>query len=550
MSPTHDYILSNQSGASFRTDLNNALAAIVSNNSNSSSPSTTYAYQWWADTSAGVLKIRNSANNAWIELLQLDGTLTLEDGSNSAPALAFRDDLDTGIFSGGANEFNIATAGTERFVIEADGDIGLATTSPNATGFGSPIVSIGKSGNPYAVLELQGALTSDGAAAVLVCHNSGGSRLAELQFNRTGANNTGSLDVNVYGAGSAVFVARFNASKMLLLGSTTSRAINTHAGRLQIQGTDYSSQTVAIIANSADVNGAYIFLAKQRSGSVGGNTICQNNDIVGQLRFAYSDGVNLEKPAAYIEVRVDGNPAENNTPAKISFYTNDGSTAPEEIVRKEHEGALTFVGAQTRAGNTNSILNGSNNSIDINITEYFYLRHGNGTEILRARNNGRVMIGTTSGNGILNVSGNAAQNETLILNDTNNTNSHTHRISFKTGGTEAGKITSSRSETSYLSGSDYRLKENVVNISDGITRLKKLLPKRFNWINDETNTLVDGFLAHEVSDAVPEAISGTKDKVDSNNMPVYQMIDQSKLVPLLVAAVKELITKVETLEAA
>ena len=90
---THDYVIANQSGAAFRTDLNNALAAIVSNNSNSSSPSTTYAYQWWADTSAGVLKIRNSANNAWIELLQLDGTLTLEDGSASAPALGFRETL-------------------------------------------------------------------------------------------------------------------------------------------------------------------------------------------------------------------------------------------------------------------------------------------------------------------------------------------------------------------------------------------------------------------------------------------------------------------------
>ena len=116
---THDYDIANQSGAAFRTDLNNALAAIQSNNSNSSSPATTVAYQWWADTNAGVLKIRNSANNDWIELFQLDGTLTLEDGSQSAPALAFRDDLDTGIFSSAANSFNIATAGVERIEFNA-----------------------------------------------------------------------------------------------------------------------------------------------------------------------------------------------------------------------------------------------------------------------------------------------------------------------------------------------------------------------------------------------------------------------------------------------
>ena len=105
--------------------------------------------------------------------------------------------------------------------------------------------------------------------------------------------------------------------------------------------------------------------------------------------------------------------------------------------------------------------------------------------------------------------------------------------------------------------SDYRLKENAVAISDGITRLKTLKPYRFNFKADPTTTL-DGFFAHEVT-AVPEAVTGIKDEIASedNNLrrikkgdPIYQGIDQSKLVPLLVAAVKELIGKVETLEAA
>lgn len=62
----HDYIISNQSGAAFRSDLNSGLAAIVSQNSGATLPSTTYAYQWWADTTTGLLKIRNAANSAWI----------------------------------------------------------------------------------------------------------------------------------------------------------------------------------------------------------------------------------------------------------------------------------------------------------------------------------------------------------------------------------------------------------------------------------------------------------------------------------------------------
>jgi len=114
MSPTHDMIIDNSTGANVRADINNALAALVSNSSSSSEPSTKYAYQFWADTTTGILKIRNSANNAWVELLQLDGTLTLEDGSASTPALAFRDDLNTGIFSSAADKFNVATGGVER----------------------------------------------------------------------------------------------------------------------------------------------------------------------------------------------------------------------------------------------------------------------------------------------------------------------------------------------------------------------------------------------------------------------------------------------------
>ena len=100
---------------------------------------------------------------------------------------------------------------------------------------------------------------------------------------------------------------------------------------------------------------------------------------------------------------------------------------------------------------------------------------------------------------------------------------------------------------SYNTSSDYRLKENVTAISDGITRLKTLKPYRFNFKADASKT-VDGFFAHEVT-AVPEAITGTKDEVDSDDNPVYQGIDQSKLVPLLTAALQEAVAKIETLEA-
>ena len=118
---THDYVIDNSTGANVRSDINSVLQAILTNNSSSSAPSTTAAYMWWADTTNGVLKIRNSSDNGWVELLQLDGTLTLEDGSQTAPALAFRDDLNTGIFSSGADKFDITTGGVEKISISTGG---------------------------------------------------------------------------------------------------------------------------------------------------------------------------------------------------------------------------------------------------------------------------------------------------------------------------------------------------------------------------------------------------------------------------------------------
>jgi len=110
-----------------------------------------------------------------------------------------------------------------------------------------------------------------------------------------------------------------------------------------------------------------------------------------------------------------------------------------------------------------------------------------------------------------------------------------------------GSIDVSGSATAFSTSSDYRLKENQVLISDGLTRLKQLKPYRFNFKADADIT-VDGFFAHEVSDIVPEAVFGEKDAVNDDGSIKSQRIDQSKLVPLLVKAVQELSNKNDALE--
>ena len=128
-------------------------------------------------------------------------------------------------------------------------------------------------------------------------------------------------------------------------------------------------------------------------------------------------------------------------------------------------------------------------------------------------------------------------------------------VDLRRGWGAGGSIHVGTNSATYNTSSDYRLKENIVPISDGITRLKTLKPSRFNWIGDTSSTR-DGFIAHEVT-AVPEAITGTKDEVYSEDEPdrnikagdpKYQGIDQARLVPLLTAALQEAIAKIETLE--
>ena len=119
--------------------------------------------------------------------------------------------------------------------------------------------------------------------------------------------------------------------------------------------------------------------------------------------------------------------------------------------------------------------------------------------------------------------------------------------SFRISNVEKGAITSTGSVMVYGGTSDYRLKENVVNLTGATNRLKQLRPKRFNFIGD-TET-IDGFLAHEVDAVVPAAVVGEKDAVDENGEVDAQQMDNGHLVPLLVATIQELEARITALEA-
>ena len=135
---------------------------------------------------------------------------------------------------------------------------------------------------------------------------------------------------------------------------------------------------------------------------------------------------------------------------------------------------------------------------------------------------------------------------TLIYTSDSGTGNHSHWDIRNGGDTQVGTVNTNGSTTTYNTSSDYRLKENIVNLTGAIDRVKELKPKRFNFKADATVTL-DGFLAHEAAEVVPISATGTKDEMDGSD-PVYQGMDASKLVPLLTAAIKELDSRVTALE--
>ena len=337
---------------------------------------------------------------------------------------------------------------------------------------------------------------------------------------------------------------RLDSSGRLLLGTTT-------AGHADLDDlTIATSGNTGITIRSGTSNFGILGFADGTSG---------NTQYRGVIQYSHSSDFMQFNTADAERMRIHSNGAVSIANTR-SYYgalnveagviTSD-SSAIDIKASGTNKQILSFGDHNTISGElrlTNSSHVGLGTSSDHPFT--FYTGTGR-TERMRIASNGNALFHTTTndntiaGAGGIQLSDDA--NGSFIRISKKNTQA-VPAIEFHNPNGRVGQIIPSGTSTSYSTSSDYRLKENATAISDGITRLKTLKPYKFNFKSDASKTL-DGFFAHEVT-AVPEAITGTKDQVDSDNKPVYQGIDQSKLVPLLVAAVQELITKVETLEAA
>ena len=138
---THDYNLANATGAAFRSDLNNALAAVASNNSDSSDPSTTFAFQWYVDTGDSTLKIRNAANNAYINVSAVGGIGTANLGLAPTASPTFTGDVV--ISSTSALQIPVGTT-AQRPGSPSAGDLRFNSTNTSAEIYnGTSFVAVG-----------------------------------------------------------------------------------------------------------------------------------------------------------------------------------------------------------------------------------------------------------------------------------------------------------------------------------------------------------------------------------------------------------------------
>jgi hypothetical protein len=489
--------------------------------------------------------------------------------------------------SNGLLEIRDITNSTTRFCIKSDGNVGIGTTSPAKA---LEVVN-------NTVPQFQVGMANDADRASLM-HNG-----SDLYLDTT--------------AGGLIFRGASNAERLritsngeLLKGATTARAQFFHsvvAPGVQIEGNGDFDRQLSITSSSSTSNfGAVLILGRQRSGTIGGNTIVQAGDSVGLLSFQANDGTNFIE-GARISTNIESGVGGNDMPAYLSFFTNPGNTSLSERMRIRSDGRI---GIGTTSPNTilsvnytNTGSNGlrlqddTNNTVttlETTATSYNYagvsghhsllyasrnlaivadganqgaikFMAGNG-ERMRILHDGGVCINATSrpvvGTEFLGVQGGSASNTVGIAaavsnnngipffasNSSNTSDQRLMRFAAGSAGNTRGTIIFNGSAMVYGGSSDYRLKENITSISDGITKLKSLNPINFNWIKDETNTSIMGFIAHEVQAVMPEAVAGEKDAVDSEGKEDYQEMDYGRITPLIVTALQEAITKIETLE--
>jgi hypothetical protein len=172
----------------------------------------------------------------------------------------------------------------------------------------------------------------------------------------------------------------------------------------------------------------------------------------------------------------------------------------------------------------------------------------NGAERMRIDSTGYLSLNTTTGTNRFNIGWVPSGETAIVMKSTNETYNGQAVIFYNSSGGTSGYINQQTSTVSYVSSSDYRLKENIAPLSSGLTTIGALKPVTYDWKID--GAAGEGFIAHELQEFIPHAVTGEKDAVNDDGSIKPQGADYSKIVVHLVAAIQELSAKNDALEAA
>ena len=224
------------------------------------------------------------------------------------------------------------------------------------------------------------------------------------------------------------------------------------------------------------------------------------------------------------------------------------SSAPRIRLTNSTTGNTSTVGGELTIAGSDFIM--ENRTTSANIRWY-----NNGSERMRMDSSGNLLVNTTSATGSSKfvVAADTTSVNPMTVNNTRSTAATDYSILFYRNASLVGSVQTTLSATSYVTSSDYRLKDNIAPMTGALAKVTQLKPVTYKWKVDGSDG--QGFIAHELQTVVPDCVTGTKDAVDADGNPVYQGIDTSFLVATLTSAIQEqqviineLKSRIETLE--
>jgi hypothetical protein len=506
--------------------------------------------------------------------LILSGSDGLSDVDGSAATPAIRGtDANTGMFFPAADTIAFSEGGVESMRIDSSGNVGIGTNSPSGKlhvssadidGTSIRVANTSSSNSARAMLRFISTSSTFGAGvfqtnAAETAYSASTLNLYtfDSQPMAFGTNNaeriritsTGDVGIGTSSPNRTFQVSNVTNSIVSVLTGSIEGVINATTANVNIGSA--SNHVLAISTNSAER------MRIDTTGNVGIGTSSPTAQLatVGNVNIGNNSSTN---PFSYLRFGCSQYGASDIRPVDygshtsgLAFYTDgtaDTTINPTERMRITSGGRVelsslgvfrlqtgsTTMDCTPTAGATDSFVwNLSNASI--------FAWSQSGTERMRIDSSGNLLIKTTTAGGIGTTIYGQFGNQGLITINSSATSADV--MYFQYNGSIVGRIATTTTATSFVTSSDYRLKENIAPMTGALDKVALLKPCTYTWKSNGEDS--QGFIAHELQEVVPECVTGEKDAVNEDGSIKPQGIDTSFLVATLTAAIQELNAKLD-----